>query len=181
MLNNKGPVVQEEETKETNLSRREILKVLIAASGAMTAAALLQVQWVKPVIRAGVVPVHAQSSRTLPEIILESLCPVEGTPEYEVIFSYYDLTGSEVDSAIVDAYITGCGEMIFQQRRLKTLPKYRRIGGAANGKIWFNFTTNCPILDTSQFCIQLTVNGRQGGLSYLPFFGTPFFSPCRSG
>jgi hypothetical protein len=51
------------------ISRRQLLKILLAAGGGLTAAAFLPAQWLKPVVKAGVLPVHAQSSITL------SACP----------------------------------------------------------------------------------------------------------
>jgi hypothetical protein len=44
------------------LSRREVLKALGIIGGATAASALLPEKWVKPVVEAGVVPAHAQSS-----------------------------------------------------------------------------------------------------------------------
>ena len=44
------------------LSRREVLKALATVGGAAAASALLPEKWVQPVVEAGVVPVHAQSS-----------------------------------------------------------------------------------------------------------------------
>jgi hypothetical protein len=44
------------------LSRREVLKALAVIGGAAAASALLPERWVKPVVEAGVLPAHAQSS-----------------------------------------------------------------------------------------------------------------------
>ncbi len=49
-------------TKQQRLSRREVLKALAAIGGAAAASALLPEMWVRPVVEAGVVPAHAQSS-----------------------------------------------------------------------------------------------------------------------
>jgi len=48
--------------ERSSLSRRELLKVLAASSGALTLGAFLPQKWVKPVIQAGVVPAHAQGT-----------------------------------------------------------------------------------------------------------------------
>jgi hypothetical protein len=45
-----------------SITRRELLKVLVAAGGGITAAAFLPAKWVKPVVQSGVLPVHAQTS-----------------------------------------------------------------------------------------------------------------------
>jgi hypothetical protein len=44
------------------VSRRQALKVILAAGGSITAVAFLPEKWLKPVIRTGVLPVHAQTS-----------------------------------------------------------------------------------------------------------------------
>ena len=44
------------------LSRREVLKALAVVGGAAAASALLPEKWLKPVVEAGVLPAHAQSS-----------------------------------------------------------------------------------------------------------------------
>ncbi len=51
--------------RETNLNRRELLKVIAASGGGLVAAAFLPAKWLKPVVEAGVLPAHAQGSRTL--------------------------------------------------------------------------------------------------------------------
>jgi hypothetical protein len=48
--------------RQQTLSRGEALKALAAMGGAAAASALLPEKWVKPVVEAGVLPAHAQSS-----------------------------------------------------------------------------------------------------------------------
>lgn len=48
--------------KRQALSRRELLKVLAALGGAVTASSLLPEKWARPEIGAGVLPAHAQAS-----------------------------------------------------------------------------------------------------------------------
>lgn len=43
-----------------NVSRRQLLKALLAAGGALTAASLLPGEWSRPVVEIGVLPAHAQ-------------------------------------------------------------------------------------------------------------------------
>lgn len=47
-------------------SRRQLLKALIAAGGAVTVASFLPGEWSKPVITVGVLPAHAQTSPVPP-------------------------------------------------------------------------------------------------------------------
>jgi len=49
--------------KTIKLSRREALKALSAASGAILTAAMLPDKWARPVVGSGVLPAHAQASR----------------------------------------------------------------------------------------------------------------------
>ncbi len=46
------------------MSRRQLLKALIASGGAVTAATLLPCEWRTPVVEVGVLPAHAQVSPT---------------------------------------------------------------------------------------------------------------------
>jgi len=47
---------------ENKITRRNLLKTVIAASGAIAASTMLPSEWVKPIVTSGVLPVHAQSS-----------------------------------------------------------------------------------------------------------------------
>jgi hypothetical protein len=47
---------------QKQLSRRQALKTILAAGGGVTAASFIPSQWLKPVVRSGVLPVHAQAS-----------------------------------------------------------------------------------------------------------------------
>ncbi len=48
------------------ISRRQLLKALVAAGGAITASTLLPGEWAKPVVEVGVLPAHAQASAPTP-------------------------------------------------------------------------------------------------------------------
>jgi hypothetical protein len=50
---------QDHESERT-LSRRQLLKAIIAAGGAVTASTLLPSEWSKPVVEVGMLPAHAQ-------------------------------------------------------------------------------------------------------------------------
>ena len=51
-----------EESQQHTISRRALLKALAAAGGAVAATTLLPGEWAKPVVKVGVLPVHAQGS-----------------------------------------------------------------------------------------------------------------------
>jgi hypothetical protein len=46
------------------ITRRQLLKALLAAGGGLTASAMLPAKWLKPVVKSGVLPAHAQTSIT---------------------------------------------------------------------------------------------------------------------
>jgi hypothetical protein len=50
--------------QKRTLSRRQLLKALVASGSAVTAASFLPCQWQKPVVNVGVLPAHAQISPT---------------------------------------------------------------------------------------------------------------------
>jgi len=47
---------------EKQMDRRKMLKTTLAAGGAITAAAFLEGKWLKPVVKSGVLPAHAQAT-----------------------------------------------------------------------------------------------------------------------
>ncbi len=51
-----------DEAAEKTISRRQLLKTIIAAGGAITASTLLPGEWTDPLIEVGVLPAHAQGS-----------------------------------------------------------------------------------------------------------------------
>lgn len=53
------------EQQSTQLTRKEFIKLLIAGGTAATAASFLPGKWVKPIMKVGVLPVHAQGSGPL--------------------------------------------------------------------------------------------------------------------
>ena len=50
------------EKESSTIDRRKMLKTTLALGGAITAAAFLEGKWLKPVVKSGILPVHAQSS-----------------------------------------------------------------------------------------------------------------------
>ncbi len=62
--------VSEEERQGMTVSRRQLLKALIAGGGGIAASTLLRRGWIRPIIEMGVLPAHAQASPTpTPELI----------------------------------------------------------------------------------------------------------------
>jgi hypothetical protein len=57
------------ENQAPQVTRKQFLKLLAAAGGATAAAAFLPGKWVKPIVKMGVLPAHAQSSLNSPVTI----------------------------------------------------------------------------------------------------------------
>jgi hypothetical protein len=51
---------------DKKITRRDALKTIIAAGSGIVAAGFVPEKWVKPVVKSGVLPVHAQSSSPMP-------------------------------------------------------------------------------------------------------------------
>ena len=56
--------VSVEQTEEA-ISRRRLIKVLLATGGAVAASTLMPANWTKPVVESGVLPAHAQVSEII--------------------------------------------------------------------------------------------------------------------
>ena len=54
-----------EEKNPAQITRNQFLKILVAGGGASAVAAFLPGKWLKPIVKVGVLPVHAQSTFTL--------------------------------------------------------------------------------------------------------------------
>lgn len=140
-----------EETSQTNLSRREALKALVATGGALAAAAFVPGKWAKPVIEGGVVPAHAQS--TLPPL---SVAVVQACDEGTATVSYSDPAGLVTNASHVVVYIRPCDQVILDG----PLGDAFASGNGFSGTLFFNFPINCAPNTVDQLCVQLFVDGR---------------------
>ena len=154
-LKEQTPVV---ETNQS-INRREVLKVLTAASGAFGVAAFLPAEWSKPAIQAGVIPAHAQSSQ--PPLTISNLTaqvPVETPPGITGYgeFDWDDPSGEVVcGSAQFSAAIQGCLSSV----SIECLGVGNNAGGLS-GYLNFAFDTQCPIRGGEMLCLTMTVGGR---------------------
>lgn len=80
---------QNESAPKKGRGRRELLKAMVASSGAVAASMILPDQWVKPVVEVGVLPAHAQTS-SLEYGLNCSINEDASFPGYEII----DITGT---------------------------------------------------------------------------------------
>ena len=76
------------------ISRRNLLKAIIAAGGGLTAAAFLPEKWVKPVVSAGVIPVHAAASSLIRHTASGSV--PAGTLQKDFVFQEGDITQAQL-------------------------------------------------------------------------------------
>ena len=53
-----------QERPERTVGRRQLLRVLITAGGAVTTSVVLSSKWIRPIVEAGVLPAHAQVTHT---------------------------------------------------------------------------------------------------------------------
>ncbi len=75
---------------EKKITRRDALKAIIAGSSGIVAAGFVPEKWLKPVVKSGVLPVHAQASSPTP------------TPDY-IQGNYFDGEGTLTAFALVSS------------------------------------------------------------------------------
>ena len=137
-----------------NLNRREAIKAMAAAGGALAAAAFMPGKWTRPVVEAGVVPAHAQS--TLPGITINILqaCSDVGF----VDFNYNDPAGLVTNDATVVAYVLPCDQTVYNGTLGDT---GGHSGDGFTGAVSIDFfVANCTLNDLDTICIQLFVGSR---------------------
>jgi hypothetical protein len=95
--------VHDDALKKKTISRRQLLKTLIATGGAVTASTLLPGKWSRPVVEVGVLPAHAQASAP-------TLTPTPTStprPPYAIIGCYaYNAAGGGIitPTDVIQAY-----------------------------------------------------------------------------
>jgi hypothetical protein len=74
------------------VTRSQLLKLLLAGGIATAAASFLPGKWLKPVVKVGVLPVHAQSSFGEPLVISDFQIEYN-EPDFTATFHFYDNLG----------------------------------------------------------------------------------------
>ncbi len=147
----------EEPTKQA-LNRREMLKALVAASGAIGVAAFLPAKWSKPAIEAGVIPAHAQSSQ-IPLTIsnLEVDVPAQTPPDITGYgsFDWDDPLGEVSCGDQISATIVGCAGSV-----TATCSGVGNNVGGLSGYLEFSFDTECLIEGGETMCVTLKQGSR---------------------
>jgi hypothetical protein len=145
-----------------HLSRRELLKTLAAAGGALGASAFLPSEWTKPLVEAGVIPAHAQGTEQ-PLTITQVVAMRATAPEWIARADYDDPMGQVDSNALLSLWIPGCNLPVTQTHMYVE-------GSPFQGYISAFFVTNCSIIfNTTQICAELTINGRTSNTECGPF------------
>ena len=79
------------------MTRRDLLKAIVAGSGGIVAAGFLPEKWLKPVVKSGVLPVHAQASAPTPG-------PTQ-TPDY-IQGDYYETGDGQPVGILAFAFVS---------------------------------------------------------------------------
>ncbi len=79
---------------QKKISRRILLKTMIATGGGLAAAAFLPEKWVKPVVSAGVIPAHAATSSLIRHTASGSV--PAGTLQKDFVFQEGDITQAQL-------------------------------------------------------------------------------------
>jgi len=143
MENSSNQILSSEEQQENSLSRRELLKVLVATGGGLVAAAFLPGRWLKPLVSAGVLPVHAQSSLTLTISGVRVSCipspPNDPHPEKQYfagILTYQDsLCRVGIDPTTYNSW---------SDNQSMIMDFYKIVGDHCSGQINFKFWATPP-------------------------------------
>jgi hypothetical protein len=151
-----------QESQSPKLTRRDALKALAAATGAVVLSNLPQ-EWKTPIVEVGVMPAHAQgASGPAPQISNlwsawtsggNSSCTVYGQ------FNYFDSLGQVTNGSTVNGSFNG------NQPFSSVFPTSLWFCGTSSGSngalvFWLN-STICPTNGTnSTIRVQLLVNGR---------------------
>ena len=153
--------------EETNLSRRELLKALAAAGGALGAAAFLPGKWTKPLVEAGVLPAHAQGTEML-EITNLDVFPLANSIEFSQAsaqlfganFHFLDpRCAVTIDSAKLWAWAQPCNQTFYSGQTLRNIGATINSSNQCTGVIGFSFVgAGCA---NSTLYVQLGVDVRK--------------------
>ena len=120
----KGDEELRELGSEKAVGRRRLLLTLATAGGAAAALKVLPKEWSKPVVDMVELPVHAQGSdgQLFIEglLVLENLPKLPAPPPWMANFGYQDPLGQVTDAASLYAWVTTCGEIVFNGSSLSS-------------------------------------------------------------
>ena len=156
------PVMVPEASDEVKMSRRRLLKMVMAAGGSAAASSVLPDEWAKPQVQVGVLPAQSMVSPLFTIGSLNVAC-LSGAPPsafYGADLYYTDTEGGVDDTATLYARTTPCGVIIFDGS--KSLGGIGAVinGTNSSGTILFNFNSSACFNSngTPGFCTILGVN-----------------------
>jgi hypothetical protein len=165
--------IKAQEDQPSGLSRRELLKVLAASSGAVAAAAFLPGKWARPLVSSGVLPAHAQSSNDPPIISSLEVLPIKTSHQartngtaFEAIFSFYDPLSAVSTAALLYASVDACGQII-NGDSIASLSG--DVEDPQSGSAYFYFGA-CPFNGNSTMRLKMKVTGRLSNEIDAPIF-----------
>lgn len=159
----------EKSRKSKKITRRNLLKIAAGAGGAVIASSLLPEKWIKPLMKVGVVPLHAQNSVGLSIGNLQ----LQTYNSYLAEFNYSDPVGKVDSNSILYGETTTCGELLFSGSMIKDIQGAVVGSNPYCGLITFNFEVcNASENGTASdlFCVYLEAAGRKSNTlcDYLP-------------
>ncbi|HEY9078017.1 MAG TPA: twin-arginine translocation signal domain-containing protein [Anaerolineaceae bacterium] len=158
------------------VTRRELLKVLAASGGAVAAASFLPGKWVKPLVKAGVLPAHAQSSQN-PPTVSNLVVHVDGSffnstnqkafptgVPLNASFQYNDPLGGVTNAAKLYITVDTCGTFIDGSTiaDLQGFVSSNQFVGSVNG-VKFNTCSNwwcCSAFPSPKVYLKMLVGSR---------------------
>ena len=158
----------------TPINRRELLKALGAAGGVLAAAAFLPGKWARPVVEAGVMPAHAQSSAlTIFSLSIQQQAPARAAAvpfDFYGEFSYNDPLGQVDSSALLTATTAPCSLPVYTGQSLASIGAAFLTGSDAfNGGIRFGFNGLCNTSDPQSLYVTLEAGGRTSNTISAPY------------
>lgn len=94
-----GEVGKLAESAVESISRRDVLRKIVIATGVVATSNFLPEKWVKPVVEAGVLPVHAQTSPGSAPTIIDGCAATTGT--FNVVMTWD--TDTDVELHVFEA------------------------------------------------------------------------------
>jgi len=101
-------LVNQVESGQENIGRRELLKTLTVASGAVIVSQVIPSNWIKPLVESGVLPAHAATSATATPRPTSTSTPEPGSTATATPPPEADVTGRWIIEITVTALSGNC-------------------------------------------------------------------------
>jgi hypothetical protein len=127
----------EEKNHQAPVSRRELLKALAAAGGALGVAAFLPGRWSRPLVEAGVLPAHAQGSLCAEVALAQGATDCVNAQTCQGFTTFAILAYAPTNLTVSRISVVSCNQ---------TQPSGFRNDGAGLFTVYYNLADiqNCP-------------------------------------